>query len=61
MRYLAIGLIVLLSCTGCRYLPKNDYEKRTERVQQDIELLKLEVRREKLMNELEDLEGSQED
>jgi len=61
MRILALGLAILLSCTGCSLMPQTHYEKQTVKLHEDIELLKLEVRREKLMNELEDLEGTHEE
>ena len=54
MRYLFTFLILIcLSSSGCI---TSHYERRKKMLQQDIEILKLEVRKEKLENQLEELE-----
>jgi coenzyme F420-reducing hydrogenase gamma subunit len=56
MRFIAMGLIILLSCTGCRFMPLNAHEKKVKKLGEEIEVLRKEIRRERLTNTLEELE-----
>lgn len=54
MKYLAC-IILALSLSGCS-IHKSAFELKKERLEQDIQILKLEVRKEKLSTQLEELE-----
>lgn len=56
MRQLVIWLVLMLSI-GCKTALPTGFEVKVAKLEQDIELLKLQIRKEKLTNELEYLES----
>jgi uncharacterized protein YceK len=52
MRNIAMALVVLLGLTGCR-MTMTHHEKKVEKLNQEIQILRKEIRVEKLTNILE--------